>query len=76
MELLEATNSCLRTRISTDDSWKSFQTNVFHRRDIIKHFEDGCLDGFNLFREYMKTIQPNGHWDEIEWTQARDALGL
>ena len=72
VELLEATNSCLHTRISTDRSWKMLRSSSFHVQDLDKHFEDGRIDGFNLFREYMKTIQPHGHWDEIEMTQAMD----
>ena len=46
----------------------------FTGKDVSGAYNLGMEDGFKLFKDYMKKVHPEGNWDVVDQSHAKDML--
>ena len=72
---LEEKNFDLKFQVSEDGCWKRFKESKYRISDCTRTYSNAHQIGFNIFKDYMKTIQPDENWDEVNPSVVNATLG-
>ena len=65
----------LQFQLSEDARWQRFKKSKHYLSDCQRNYSNAHCIGFNIFKDYMKKIQPDENWDEVNPSVVHATLG-